>query len=185
MYFVKYKQEIEALHAEFILNMSSGLASQWCGVSWVACQPSDINGCNFDVYVMCRGKSSVSFMAGASLSKENNPRAHRYAYNCGIRRRSGLHVVRRRAQRALGPFRTRGRETDWQTDREREIYCLVAMEMKAHCSYSTTRPIISFDWYCTQNTNTNIPTHRYTVHTKPQKPQTTHVVQAYMSVMHL
>lgn len=48
----KDKQEIESLHAEFVLNMSSGLASQQCGVSWVACQPSDINGCHFDVSVM-------------------------------------------------------------------------------------------------------------------------------------
>lgn len=55
-----------------------------------------------------QGMSSVSFMAMALLS---NPRVQRYAYNCGIRRISGMHLIRRRAQRALGPFRTGGRET--------------------------------------------------------------------------
>lgn len=88
-------------------------------MSKVVCHPSDINGCNFDVYVMgkCCGKSSVSCMAVALLSKENNPRAHSYAYNCGIRRTSGLYIIRGRAQGALGAFRT-GVGRDRLTDRE-------------------------------------------------------------------
>lgn len=113
----------------------------------------DINGCHFDVYVVGKyqGKSSVSFMAVASLSEGSKLKAHRYACNCGIRRRSALYLIRRRAQRTLGPFRTNKRETDWLTERERETDCLVALGMVARCSYCSTL----------HKTWTNTPTYRY------------------------
>lgn len=52
-----------------------------------------------------------------------------------------MYLIRRRAWRAVGPLRTGRGETDLQTDlqteRGREIDCLVAMGMKALCSYLT------------------------------------------------
>ena len=101
-----------------ILNVNQTVSARlWLSVSRVACQLSDIIGCNFDVYLLgkCLGNSSVPLMA--LLSKENNPTAHWYADNCGIRRRSALYLITRGTQRGSGPFRThRGRFR--QTERD-------------------------------------------------------------------
>lgn len=72
-----------------------------------------------DVILMCMSWESTRVRAVCPLwlwlhsANESKPKAHRYACNCGIRRRSALYLIRRRAERTLGPFRTNKGETDW------------------------------------------------------------------------
>lgn len=108
------------LNGKYVAKVSSVLASPCWSINRAPCQPS-LMGVILMSHVTgkCQSESTGCFVSVSLLSKENNPTT-RYAYNCGIRRRSGLYIIRGRAEAALGPFRTgrereidREEETDW------------------------------------------------------------------------